>query len=82
MSNESKPQSLKIHINQPDPLDRANTYLSYIQTNHSGMEGDVVYTATGKEISEIIKNAMYHAHSNGRARERQLGSPLIRSKEG
>ena len=74
MSDSSQPKPLKISINQPDPLDRINTYVAYIQTNHAGIDPEVTYTATGQEILNMLKSAMYHAHSNGRARERQLSS--------
>ena len=72
MSQSSEAKPLNIVINQPDPLDRLNTYLAYIQTNHSGIDPEVTYKASGKELLEMIKSAMLHAHSNGRARERQL----------
>ena len=68
-----------ISMNKPDPLDRVNTYVEYIQTNHSGIEAEIVYTATGAEILTMLQNAMYHAHSNGRARERQLDPSFSKS---
>ena len=70
MNNMKKPLSIK--VNNPDPFDRINTFTEYIMANHSGIERDTTYKVSGSEMLEILRNAMYYAHANGRIRERSL----------
>ena len=70
-------QPLKLNTSTNNILDKENTYRHIMATMLPGLESEQVYQMTGAELAQLLHDATYFAHGNGRTRERQvLSSPL------
>lgn len=71
-------QPRKLNTSTANILDKENTYLHIMQTMLPGLEAEQVYQMTGAELSQLIYDATYFAHGNGRTRERQVSSSPLK----
>ncbi len=69
---------LKLNTHTVNILDKDNTYRHVMQTMLPGLLDEQVYEMTGAQLSKLIYDATYFAHGNGRTRERQIASSVIK----
>jgi len=69
---------LKLNMGTANILDKDNTYRHVMQTMLPGILDSQVYEMTGAQLSKLIYDATYFAHGNGRTRERQVSSSVLK----